>query len=127
MCSPLLSMCRFVPIASSKTSGRCFRLGFYRCDCVVAQAKDANPLQKALANNVRNYQIVGGEAGVGRLENLVELIPGLLWVRAAATCRPRNATVTDVDIEDVFLEVGPFRFRTLFGTGRRLPFQIWYG
>lgn len=74
------------------------------------QAENANPLQKRLANRVQNFQIVGGEAGEGRLENLVELVPGLLRVRAVASCRPRSADVTDVDIENVVLELGPFRF-----------------
>lgn len=73
------------------------------------QAENANPLQKRLANSVRNYQIVGGEAGEGRLENLVELVPGLLRVRAIASCRPRSADITDVDIENVVFELGPIR------------------
>ncbi len=49
------------------------------------QAKDANPLQKLLANKVGNYQLLEDEAGPGALQNVVELAP-FLKVRAGATC-----------------------------------------
>ena len=44
---------------------------------LLALAEDANGLQKALADKVGNFQIVEGDAGPGRLENLVELAPFL--------------------------------------------------
>ncbi|KAK9909156.1 hypothetical protein WJX75_007953 [Coccomyxa subellipsoidea] len=50
-----------------------------------AQAKDANPLQKLLANKVGNYQLLEDEAGPGALQNVVELAP-FLKVRAGAAC-----------------------------------------
>lgn len=52
---------------------------------VICQAKDANPLQKALANRVGNYQLLEDEAGPGALQNVVELAP-FLKVRAGAAC-----------------------------------------
>ena len=69
-----------------------------------AQAEDANGLQKALAGKVRNFQIVEGEAGPGRLENLVELAP-FLRVRAGAACRAAGRARTDVDIDDARVEL----------------------
>lgn len=52
---------------------------------VMCQAKDANPLQKLLANKVGNYQLLEDEAGPGALQNVVELAP-FLKVRAGAAC-----------------------------------------
>ena len=68
------------------------------------QAEDANGLQKALADKVGNFQIVEGEAGPGRLENLVELAP-FLKVRAGAACRAAGKTRTDVNIDDARVEL----------------------
>ena len=50
------------------------------------QAKDANGLQKALANSIGNYQVVEGDAGPGQLQNVVEVAP-FLKVRAIAGCQ----------------------------------------
>ena len=42
------------------------------------QSEDANPLQKRLSGAVENYQVIGGdELGPGRLENVVNLLPGI--------------------------------------------------
>lgn len=49
------------------------------------QAKDANGLQKALANSIGNYQVVEGDAGPGQLQNVVDVAP-FLKVRAIAGC-----------------------------------------
>ena len=69
-----------------------------------AQAEDANGLQKALANKVRNFQIVEDKAGPSRLENLVELAP-FLKVRAGAACKAASRTRTNVDIDDARIEL----------------------
>lgn len=71
------------------------------CRC---QASDANPLQKALANRVGNYQIVEDEAGPGRLQNLVELGP-FLRVRAIADCAAAGSSRTSVDITEARVEL----------------------
>ena len=43
-----------------------------------SQSEDANPLQKRLAGVVENYQVIGGdELEPGRLENVVNLLPGI--------------------------------------------------
>ena len=55
--------------------------------CRVVQAKDANGLQKALANSVGNYQLVENDAGPGQLQNVVDVAP-FLRVRAIAECMP---------------------------------------
>ncbi|BDA41845.1 probable plastid-lipid-associated protein 12, chloroplasti [Coccomyxa sp. Obi] len=60
-----------------------------------AQAKDANPLQKALANRVGNYQLLEDEAGPGALQNVVEVTP-FLKVRAGAECEP-DRTASGLD------------------------------
>ncbi|KAK9820183.1 hypothetical protein WJX72_007235 [[Myrmecia] bisecta] len=78
-----------------------------------AQAEDANFLQKKLSGQLRNYQIIGGSAGRGRLENLVELGVGIR-VRALAACEPSTSARTSVYIDELRLEVG----------GLRLPFPI---
>ena len=41
------------------------------------QGEDANPLQKRLAGVVENYQVIGGDLGPGRLQNVVNLLPGV--------------------------------------------------
>ena len=51
------------------------------------QAKDANGLQKALANSIGNYQVVEDAAGPGQLQNVVDVAP-FLKVRAVAGCMP---------------------------------------
>jgi len=73
------------------------------------QADNANPLQKALANQVKNYQIIyTDESGGSRVENLVMLAP-FLKVRANAACEPGSAERTLIDINSVIIEAGPFR------------------
>lgn len=70
------------------------------------QGETANPLQKALANQVENFQIIRPS---GRLENLVCLAPGVR-VRACADCSPEpSGTRTTVDIDEVLLELGPLK------------------
>jgi hypothetical protein len=81
------------------------------------QADDANPLQRALANRVANYQIVEDEAGPDRLENLVELSP-ILRVRATAQCGADGGDRTSVNITDARIELfgarsAPHRCNTL--------------
>jgi len=67
------------------------------------QGKTANPLQKALADKVGNWQIISGDGS--ELENRVALLPKLT-VRAMAVCEPDSNTRTGVDIEKVLLEIG---------------------
>lgn len=75
------------------------------------QGETANPLQKRLANQVENFQIIDDDGQ--RLENLVRLAPGLR-VRASAAAGPEAgplgpASRTSVDIDEVVLEAGPLR------------------
>ncbi len=67
----------------------------------------ANPLQKALSGVVRNFQIISADGG--RLENRVELLPGVR-VRALAAAAPASDTRTRVVIDATLLEVGPWTF-----------------
>jgi len=60
------------------------------------QADDANPLQKALVGQVRNWQVIPGD---GTLENRVELGP--VTIRAMARCEPQSEERTGVVIERV--------------------------
>jgi hypothetical protein len=69
-----------------------------------AQAADANPLQRLAGRGARSFQVVGGPAGPGRLENRLELAPGLR-ARAAAACAPQGRRRTSVAIDDVCLEL----------------------
>lgn len=73
------------------------------------QGATANPLQKALAGQVDNWQIISPD---GRLENRVQLLPGLR-VRALAEAGPEPAPGggmrTGVAIEEVVIEAGPLR------------------
>ena len=79
------------------------------------QAKDANGLQKALANSIGNYQVVEGDAGPGQLQNVVDVAP-FLKVRAIAGCEAdKKAPARDktlVNISEARVE--------LFGI-RRVP------
>ena len=81
--------------------------GSHHIQCIL-QGETANPLQKRLAGKVENYQVVGDIAGPGRLENIVMLLPGVT-VRACAACQPASATRTAVVIDDVRIELGPFK------------------
>ena len=74
----------------------------------IPQGETANPLQKRLAGKVENFQVVGDSAGPGRLENVVMLARGIT-VRACAACQPASATRTAVTIDDVRIELGPFK------------------
>jgi hypothetical protein len=69
------------------------------------QGATANPLQRRLAGSVRNWQIISDDGS--RLENRVEIIPGLLRVRALAECAPDSPTRTGVAINEVRIELGP--------------------
>lgn len=65
------------------------------------QAKDANGLQKALANRIGNYQVVEDEAGPGQLQNVVDLAP-FLRVRAIAGCEAdRKAPARDKTLVNI--------------------------
>lgn len=68
------------------------------------QAPSANALQRLAGRGARSVQVVGGAAGPGRLENRLELLPGLR-VRACAACAPQGRRRTRVAIDDVFLEL----------------------
>jgi hypothetical protein len=70
------------------------------------QGATANPLQKALAGQVENFQLISPD---GRLDNLVCLAPGVR-VRACAACSPEaGGQRSRVDIDSVVLELGPLR------------------
>ncbi|EFN58006.1 hypothetical protein CHLNCDRAFT_142183 [Chlorella variabilis] len=87
--------------AASPLAGGTWRLVWMQ------QGETANPLQKALASQVENFQIVDLESS--RLENLVCLAPGVR-VRACAACGPEKGnTRTFVDIDEVVLELGPLK------------------
>ena len=90
-------MSRGVVVESSHTQILCFR-----------QGEKANPLQKRLVGVMENYQVVGDSAGPGRLDNVVKLAPGVT-VRACAACEPASDSRTSVIIDDVRLELGPFK------------------
>lgn len=69
------------------------------------QDKTANPLQRALADKVSNWQIVRED---GTVENRVDLLPGVR-VKALATSDTESSIRTGIDINQVVLEVGPFK------------------
>jgi len=75
---------------------------------LAAQAKDANGLQKALANSIGNYQLLEGEAGPGQLQNVVDVTP-FLKVRAIASCEAdKTAPARDktlVNIQEARIEL----------------------
>lgn len=71
---------------------------------IALQAPNANALQRLAGRGARSVQVVGGAAGDGRLENRLELLPGLR-VRACAACAPQGRMRTQVAIDDVFLEL----------------------
>jgi hypothetical protein len=81
-----------------------------------AQAADANPLQRLAGRGARSFQVVGGPAGPGRLENRLELAPGLR-ARAAAACAPQGRRRTSVAIDDVCLELLGLRCARGLGLG----------
>lgn len=62
------------------------------------QAPDANPLQRALAGRVRNFQTISDDGA--SLANVVDLLPGVRVV-AVADAAPASATRTSVDITAV--------------------------
>lgn len=72
------------------------------------QAKDANGLQKALANSIGNYQVVEGDTGPGQLQNVVDVAP-FLKVRAIAGCEAdKKAPARDrtlVNITEAWVEL----------------------
>lgn len=76
------------------------------------QAKDANPLQRLAGRGARSFQVVGGEAGAGRLENRLELLPGVR-VRASAACAAQSRKRTTVTIDEVVLELFGLRRASL--------------
>ena len=71
------------------------------------QAKNANPLQRALAGQVKNWQIISSKGS--RVENRVSILPGFR-VRGLADSKAEGLDRTRVDINEVFIELGPFRF-----------------
>ena len=74
----------------------------------MAQATQANYLQKALSNRAKNFQIIEEEGGEARVENLVQLGP-LLAIKAGGTCTPDGPTRTLVSLDDIRAEIGPLR------------------
>ena len=86
--------------------------------CAV-QAPNANALQRLAGRGARSVQVVGGSSGPGRLENRLELLPGLR-VRACAACAPQGRRRTRVAIDDVFLELFGLRCAT-----RNPPPALW--
>jgi PAP_fibrillin len=96
------------PAASPVAVGR-WRLRWTKQDA------SANPLQRALAGKVRNWQIITED---GRLENRVQLAPGVT-VRALASCGADAPARTGVTIEKVVVEVGPLRFNIPFTAAPR--------
>lgn len=70
------------------------------------QGPRANLLQRALSNQVKNWQIIG-ERG-SRVENRVELLPGVR-IRALADAKAEGNTRTRIDINEVFVELGRWR------------------
>jgi hypothetical protein len=70
------------------------------------QGSTANPLQKALAGSVRNWQLISKDGR--KLENRVELLPGVR-VRALADSEPDSGTRTGVEISQVIIEIGPLK------------------
>ncbi|KAH7616619.1 hypothetical protein Ndes2526B_g08716 [Nannochloris sp. 'desiccata'] len=70
------------------------------------QGSTANPLQKALAGSVRNWQLISNDGK--KLENRVELLPGVR-VRALADSEPDSDTRTGVEINEVIIEIGPLK------------------
>lgn len=71
-----------------------------------AQGEKANPLQQRLVNVVNNWQIISQDGT--RLQNLVQLLPGVRVV-AEASAEAASGTRTRVVISDVLLELGPFK------------------
>lgn len=75
---------------------------------LAAQAKDANGLQKALANSIGNYQLLEGDAGPGQLQNVVDVTP-FLKVQAIAGCEAdKTAPARDktlVNIQEARVEL----------------------
>lgn len=70
------------------------------------QGEKANALQKALAKKVGNWQIIS--EGGAKLENRVELLPGVR-VKALASTAADSSTRTMVKIEGTVLEIGALR------------------
>lgn len=76
---------------------------------MVMQAGNANYLQKALANQAGNFQVIEEDAGQVRVENVVQLGP-FLAIKAGGSCTPQGANRTLVQLDDIRAELGPFRF-----------------
>jgi hypothetical protein len=67
------------------------------------QAPDANPLQRALADRVDSWQVIGTD---GTAENVVNLLPGgAVQVVALAACGPASGSRTAIDISRVELRL----------------------
>ena len=70
------------------------------------QGATANPLQRRLANSVRNWQLISSDGA--KLENRVEILPGIR-VRAIAESEAQSGTRSAVVINDVIVEIGPLK------------------
>ena len=68
------------------------------------QTKDANPLQRALAGNVRTTQTLMD----GELRNFSFLAPGVS-VRTLGQCSTATKERTSVELKDVWLQLGPLK------------------
>ena len=75
------------------------------------QASNANYLQKALANQASNFQVIEKDAGQVRVENIVQLGP-LLSIKAGGSCKAEGASRTLVSLDDIRAELGPLRCAT---------------
>lgn len=80
------------------------------------QGTTANPLQRQLASSVRNWQIISEDGA--RLENRVQLLPGVL-VRALARAEQDGPARTGVIIDEVVLQVGGLKFKLPINTDAR--------
>ena len=67
----------------------------------------SNPLQRQLSGSFRTYQIISSDGKT--LENRVDVVPGVVRVRALADAAPQSASRTGVVINEVVVEVGPWK------------------
>lgn len=72
----------------------------------VLQSENAPFVQKLGENSGRSWQTIRRD---GTLENRSVIIPGLLTLRADASCETASADRTAVDISIVYIDIGPFK------------------
>lgn len=98
------AICSFLP--STQTASINVYSG--RKQRALAQAKQANYLQKALSNRAKNFQIIDVEGGEALVENVVQLGP-LLAIKAGGSCAAEGSTRTLVSLDNIRAEIGPLR------------------